>query len=167
MDGEVPNLQSSEKDTGETGIVAVLADGLAPLDAFERDVLKIARYFFEAFSCPAGHAWVDAFGEAERTFPIPFGATIAHAVLIAINAVRASRKRTFMFERPASVPGVFSLTDNERYFIRILHDIRRGDRASARSHALYLCEGNDASRVLAAVERLAIITGDVDDVHFN
>lgn len=130
-------------------------------------MLNIARYFFDAFSRPAGHAWVEAFGEAERVFPVPFGATVGHAVLIAVNALRTSRRRTFVFERPGSMAGAFNLTDTERYFMRILHDIRRCDRASARAHALFLCEGNDASRVLAALERLAIITGDIDELHFN
>lgn len=142
-------------------------DQQATLDAYERDVVAISRYFFEAFARPDGHAWIEAFAQAERVFPVPFGASIGHAILIAINAVRASRRRTFIFERPGSVVGSFELTDTERYFIRILHDIRRDDRASARAHALFLCEGNDASKVLAAFERLAIITGDVQDPHFN
>lgn len=164
MSSEAPNMQPSRLSPGATGAAQPL---VSALDDFERDVLTIARHFFEAFARPEGHAWVDAFGEAERTFPMPFGASIAHAVLIAINALRTSRRRTFLFERPGSLAAAFTLTDTERYFIRILHDIRRGDRASARAHALFLCEGNDATRVLAALERLAIITGDVDDPHFN
>lgn len=158
--------RQSAQATIKAGIAAVQPE-LASLDGFERDVLNIARHFFEAFSRPASLAWIDAFRLAEYVFPMPFGATIGHAILIAINAMRTSRQRTFVFERPDSPLGAFTLTDTERYFMRILHDIRRGDRASARAHALFLCEGNDATRVLAAIERLAMITGDVDDPQFN
>jgi len=140
---------------------------LDSLDDFERNVLTIARHFFEAFAEPSRHSWIDAFGAAERAFPVPFGASIAHAILIAIIAMRVSRRHTFVFERPEGLAAAFTLTDTERYFIKTLHDIRRGDRASARAHALFLCEGNDASSVLAALERLAIITGDVDELHFT
>jgi hypothetical protein len=140
---------------------------MSQLDSFERDVLRVARYFFETFARAESHAWIMAFREAERAFPAPFGASIAHAVLIAINELRASRQRTFQFERPESAFAAHSLTDNERYFILTLHYIRRGNWASARAQALYLCEGNDGSGVLKAFERLAIITGDVEDLHFN
>lgn len=145
------------------------ADGftIAQLDTFEREVLNIARRFFEAFARPESHAWMDAFREAEQAFPAPFGASIAHAVLIAINELRASRRSVFQFERSGSASGARVLTDGERYFICVLHHIRRGNWASARAHALFLCEGNDASRLLAASERLAIITGDVSDLRFN
>jgi len=140
---------------------------LAELDEFELGVLKIARHFFQAFARPESHAWLDAFHEAERTFPAPFGATIAHAVVIAINAFRISRRRFFQFDKPNSPFGGRTLTDCERYFILVLHHIRRRDWISARAQALYLCEGNDTSGILAAFERLAIITGDVTDLHFN
>lgn len=140
---------------------------MAQLDTFEKQVLDIARYFFQAFANPESQAWINAFGEAERSFPAPFGATIAHAILIAINEVRASRRGSFQFEHPASVAAEHSMTDAERYFILVLHHVRRTDRTAARSQALFLCEGNDATRVLAAFERLAIITGDVGEPHFN
>lgn len=134
---------------------------------FEDQVLAIARHFFQAFASPASQAWIDAFGKAEREFPAPFGATIAHAVSIVINEVRVSRRRPFQFERPGTLAAAHGMTDTERYFVLVLHHIRRADRAAARAHALLLCEGNDASRVLAAFERLAIITGDAGDLHFN
>lgn len=140
---------------------------MAQLDTFEREVLKIARHFFEAFARPESQSWMGAFHEAERVFPAPFGATIAHATVIAINELRISRTRTFQFEHPGSAFGDFTLTDCERYLILILHHIRRRNWTSARANALYLCEGNDTSRVLAAFERIAIITGDVEEPHFN
>lgn len=167
LGNNAPNLPSTGTQGRRAADSGIDTPAIAWLDPFERDVLEIARYFFEAFSDPASHAWVEAFRKAETVFPMPFGASIAHAILIAINALRVSRRQTFQFERPSSLSGSACLTDAERYFMRILYDIRRQDRVSARAHALFLCEGNDASEVLAAFERLAIITGDVGDPHFN
>lgn len=140
---------------------------MAHLDAFEIQTLTVARQFFESFARPEGHAWMHAFHIAEQAFPAPFGATIAHAILIAVNEMRVRRKRTFQFERPGSPFAVRSMTDCERYLIAILHHIRRKEWTSARSNALYLCEGNETGGVLAAFERLAIITGDVTETRFN
>lgn len=137
------------------------------LDAFERNVLKIARQFFESFARPGGHAWIKAFQDAEHAFPAPFGATIANAILISINEMRMSRRNMFSFERSTSAFASSSLTDTERYFMLALHDVRRKNWGSARAHALVLCEGNEVSRLLAALERLAIITGDAGELHFN
>lgn len=139
---------------------------MAQLDGFEHQVLRIARHFFEGFARPESHAWMQAFLEAERSFPVPFGASIAHAISIAINELRVSRQRLFQFEHPGSMAAAVTLTDNERYFMLVLHHIRRGDRAAARAHALFLCEGNEVTGVLSALERLAMITGDVTEPHF-
>lgn len=163
-------LNRAERNSrGSASNLCVSTGGSPPalLDTFESQVLKIARHFFQAFSDPESQAWVNAFGQAERSFPVPFGATIGHAILIAINEVRFSRRGSFQFECPGSLAGEHSMTDAERYFILILHHVRRADRTAARAHALFLCEGNDTSRVLAAFERLAVITGDAGDLHFN
>lgn len=167
MDNNAPNPPPTGTHEQRAADDSTGTPAIAWLDPFERDVLEIARHFFQAFSEPASHAWIEAFRKAEGVFPVPFGASIAHAILIAINALRLSRRRSFQFERPHSLTGEAFLTDTERYFMRILYDIRRHDRVSARAHALFLCEGNDASRVLAAFERLAIITGDVSEPYFN
>ena len=48
-----------------------------------------------------------------------------------------------------------------------LHDLRRKSWGSARAHAMVLCEGNEASGLLSALERLAIIACDTGELHFN
>lgn len=164
MSGDQPYLRRGAAALGIEG------DGQRPairLDPFEHDALCIARHFFEAFAHPEGHAWVQALREAERAFPVPFGASIAHAILIAINEVRASKRQTFWFERPGRPSTDSKLTEDERYLILILQAIRRGDSVAARAHALFLCEGGQTAGVLAAFERLAIITGDVSDLRYN
>lgn len=49
-------------------------------DKFESSILLIARFFFQANDEPSSKAWKNAFLLAEKYFPPPFGASIAHAL---------------------------------------------------------------------------------------
>ncbi|MEM1005933.1 MAG: hypothetical protein AAF496_00470 [Pseudomonadota bacterium] len=136
-------------------------------DEFETNVLDIARHFFLAFAEPESEAWVEAFRRAELMFPAPFGATIANAILIALNDMRQSRVRLFTYSNPRCDDCLHHITDEERYFISALRDMRRSNRGAVETNCMLLCEGNDASDLLASLERIAIITGDVEDPKYN
>ena len=130
-------------------------------DVFEISVLQIMRHFCEAFEQPVKQTWKSAFLEAERIFSPPFGATIAHAISITIDMVCLGRKRNFSYFRRTSTQADSLITDEERYFLMTLHYARRGKRSSARSYAMMVNEGSNFEAFLSAVERLAIITGDL------
>lgn len=130
-------------------------------DAFELHVLEIARYFFVTWSDPHSQSWMEAFLRAEQMFPPPFGATIANAVVVMLNAMRVARPHLFNYHNPRCVGCSRQITDEERYLISALHAVRRGQRSTAETQTLMLCEGRDASGFLAACERLAIITSDI------
>lgn len=136
-------------------------------DVFETNVLEIARHFFLAFAEPESEAWIDAFRRAEQAFPVPFGATIANAVLIAIQDMRRSRIRLFTYSNPRCIECSKLITDEERYFMTALQSIRRARFGMAETNCLLLCEGGDATALLASLERIAIITGDVQEPRFN
>tara|TARA_B100001175_G_C19235824_1_gene507579 strand:+ start:191 stop:685 length:495 start_codon:yes stop_codon:yes gene_type:complete len=136
-------------------------------DIFEISVLQIMRYFCEAFEQPVNQAWKLAFLEAERIFPPPFGATIAHAISITIDMVCLGRKRKFSYFRRTSTQTNNLITDEERYFLMTLHYVRRGKRSSARTYAMMVNEGSKIEAFLSAIERLAIITGDLESPVFK
>ena len=48
-----------------------------------------------------------------------------------------------------------------------LHNIRRGKKSAARSYAMMVSEGPQFVDFLAALERIGIITGDVESPDFN
>lgn len=143
----------------------LLAD--CDFDEFELHVLEIARHFFLAFADPESEAWVEAFRRAEQVFPVPFGATIANAILIALNDMRRSRIRMFTYSNPRCEGCVRHITDEERYLISALKNIRRANRGTAKMNCMLLCEGGNTAKLLASLERIAIITGDVKTPEFN
>ena len=132
-------------------------------DEFETNVLRIARRFFHSFAVPESQAWHKAFFEAERMFPAPFGATIATAVLAVIDELRVARKSSFVFISGACQSCEKRVTQEERYLIAAVHNIRRRNRSQAHANAMMLCEGHDPSDFLMAIGRLGIITGENDE----
>ncbi|MEM9247734.1 MAG: hypothetical protein AAGB05_03445 [Pseudomonadota bacterium] len=137
------------------------------LDGFETSVLTVSRHIFETMERPESQCWMSAFWYAEQAFPPPFGATIAHALVIAIDALRTTRLRPFVYLRTSDPLANASITAEERYLVLALRGVRRGDLATARLNGLLLCDGSDATALLAALERLAIITGDVTETAFQ
>ena len=68
------------------------------LDPFEQAFLCVARHFFETHDAPDAQCWMHAFMAAEQRFPPPFGATIAHAISLAVSAL-ATRRGSFAYFR--------------------------------------------------------------------
>ena len=53
------------------------------------------------------------------------------------------------------------MTNEEKYFLMTLQSIRLQRKSSILSYAVMVCEGPNVRDFLSALERLAIITGDV------
>ena len=128
--------------------------GKTPFDQFELDILQITRLFFLSFHHPESFAWVNAYSMAEQRFKKPYGATIANGVLTAINAVCGARGAGLRYHDPQCSVCQEYVTPEEITFIRILHELRKGNRSLARAMALQLCEASDESRTIEAMEQL-------------
>ena len=133
-----------------------------PFDGFERDVLQIARLFFKAFDLPESHGWVNAFYFAELRLHAPYGATIANAVLMSINAMRIARSSGFNYLDPSCQTCKKYITAEERYFIGTLHNIRLKNRSGVKMSSMLLCQGSDDTGFTEAMGRLALITIDYE-----
>jgi len=136
------------------------------LTEFETAFLSVARSFFETFESPNGQCWMLGFMDAERRFPIPYGATIAHAISLAVTALRDTHQGVFPYFRTTDEMADRAVTQTERYLIETLRHIRSGNRAAAQTSAMLLCQGNSARTLLQALERLCLITGDVTELRF-
>lgn len=136
------------------------------LDAFEQSFLCVARHFFETHDAPDSQCWMQAFLVAETRFPPPFGATIAHAISLAVSAL-AARPGTFAYYETGHVLADHAITREEQYLINVLRHLRTGERAKVHATAMLLCCGADTRAFLAAMERLCIIIGDVSELRFQ
>ena len=130
-------------------------------DNFEISVLRIARHFFESLDQPKSQAWKSGFLQAEHIFSIPFGASIAHAISIAIDMMCLGRIRSFSYFATSHPKARLTMTNEEKYFLMTLQSIRLQRKSSILSYAVMVCEGPNVRDFLSALERLAIITGDV------
>ena len=137
------------------------------LEPFETDFLRVARYLCQTHEEPVAQCWMQAFIDAEQCFPPPFGATIAHAISIALTTVQSARGGVFSYFRVSDTLSDDAITQEERYLIEVLRGLRSGDIARVRSVALLLCQGGDADAFLGAMERLCMITGDVSRLRFQ
>lgn len=162
MPGHRMNATSAKMDVGQA-----LAQSDLQLDPFEEQFLDIARRFIIALAFPESLAWVDAFRRAETAFPPPFGATIASAILIAIREMQLSRFHPGSARVALHTVEPQRISEEERHLMRAFQSVRRHKHSDAHAHAILLCEGGDCHAFLSALERVAIITGDVDVPHYN
>lgn len=128
-----------------------------PFDQIERDVLQMARMYFLSFHKPESQAWVNAFYSAEQRFGMPYGATIGNAVLMAVNSMRSARSAGFSYRDPKCPTCREFITNEERYFVSALHDIRQRNRSGAKMNAMLLCQGADDQQFLDCMGRLAVL----------
>jgi len=155
-----------EMTSSDTSQIFVYDPGIAEraaldMDTFENTFLSVARHIITTFDVPDSQCWMTAFLEAEERFPPPFGATIAHAIVIIIHILKQERSSTFAYFRHDDPVAKLSMTPQERYLMLTLRAVRNADGFRARMNAMLACEGGDAQLLLGSVERLAMITGDV------
>lgn len=141
-------------------------ESLAP-DTFETTFLSVCRYFFESFQKPESQCWMNAFMEAEQRFAPPFGATLAHAITIALKELREVRQIPFSYHKHGSFAAEQAVTDDERYLVLTLRAIREGRLSEARSNAIMLCAGGESKALLGALERICVLTGEIETLHFQ
>lgn len=136
------------------------------MDAFEQAFLCIARHFFETHDSPDTQCWMQGFMAAEQRFPPPFGATIAHAISLAVSAL-AGRSGSFAYYRTDHALADHAITREEQYLLQVLRGLRSGESGNLQTTAMLLCCGSDTRPFLAAMERLCLITGDVTELRYQ
>ena len=134
--------------------------GQTSFDQLELDILQITRLFFLSFHHPESYAWINAYSMAEKRYDKPYGATIANAVLTAINAVCGARGSGLRYHDPKCSICQEYVTPEEQFFIGTLHELRVGNTSVARTMAMHLCEGLDETRTFEAMGQLAQVTTD-------
>ena len=153
MEIEQPSHGNEEKSSQDT----FLRD--SGYEAFEKDVLMIARLFFMTFTKPQSHSWIDAFEGASVRFGPPFGATIAMAVADVIRSLGQCRTTPFQFINPRCKNCRQRISEEERYLLSAFQATRQNKRSEATAFAMLVCEGNDAGKVIAALKRLSLLFG--------
>ncbi len=124
------------------------------LDAFEHAALAIMRCFFSSFADPACQGWLKAARAAETCFAGDEPGARFLSLLRVVQAMRMARRSPFRFSNPDCAGCAAVLTEAERHLMLALRGARRGRLGAARAHALLLCEGGDATGLLAALDAL-------------
>ncbi|QFT01523.1 hypothetical protein FIV06_29100 (plasmid) [Labrenzia sp. THAF191b] len=123
----------------------------------EQSVLCAVRLICMNYSNPACFTWESALETCERDFGAERGPQIGMVVMKCMRALRMTRTSGFNFTNLACPCCREKLSDHELAFMRLLTAQRTGNGLSRQTHALILCEGADASRLLGHMEQLAIL----------
>lgn len=129
--------------------------------------IRIARYFFCNFSQPHSQSWSQAFSYAEEAFDYSNGPVIASLVSKVLQAVRRSRRSTFMYNNPSCENCARILTEHERRLLSALCEIRRGRLERADLELMLLCEGNDYSAATMWLRELALALPTMSEGRLN
>jgi hypothetical protein len=97
---------------------------------------------------------------AEKRYGKPYGATIANAVLTAINAVCGARGSGLRYHDPQCSICQEYVTPEEQFFIGRLHGLRVGNTSVARTMAMQLCKGIDKTRTFEVMGQPAQVAAD-------
>ena len=129
--------------------------GELDLDPIDFGFLTAVRFFCLAFAEPEQQAWTTAFLASGSFFPDPGSADAMRRTLAVIHEVRTARKSVFRFSNPrcAGCSGV--ATHDERHLVQLIQASRKMKAASALPSAMFLCEGNDSTRLKASAEDFA------------
>ncbi|MEM7693093.1 MAG: hypothetical protein AAF318_01470 [Pseudomonadota bacterium] len=127
----------------------------AGFDPIETTILAIARFYWQAFAIPESQSWLRALHLAEERFGPRLGQDIGLGVLSAVQAMRMSRRSCFQFNNPQCTGCAVIVSEHEQHFMAAFRAIRQGSLRTARTHAMILCEGNDATAMLDRMGDLA------------
>lgn len=133
----------------------------------EQHFLTVVRCFLQTYETPGSQCWMNAFLYAEQRFPPPFGATVAHACHLAIETLCLARGRSLSYLKTDNELADRAVTNSERQLIEVLRAVQTSDVEKAEWTALLLCHGGDTKDFLAALERLFIITGQIEELKFQ
>ena len=117
-----------------------------------QSILQIMRLYMQSVSHPSSMAWMAALSGAETAFGPTSGPQIAARTLEVLQQVRMSRKSVFRFNSPTCPCCCQIVTEPERRFMLALDSTNSG--AAAKMELIMLCEGNDVTLALNAMNCL-------------
>ena len=117
-----------------------------------QSILQIMRLYMQSVSHPSSMAWMAALSGAETAFGPTSGPQIAARTLEVLQQVRMSRKSVFRFNSPTCPCCCQIVTEHERRFMLALDSTNSG--AAAKMELIMLCEGNDVTLALNAMNHL-------------
>jgi|GEM_PF-1871629 len=117
-----------------------------------QSILQIMRLYMQSVSHPSSMAWMAALSGAETAFGPTSGPQIAARTLEVLQQVRMSRKSVFRFNSPTCPCCCQIVTEHERRFMLALDSTNSG--AAAKMELIMLCEGNDVTLALNAINHL-------------
>ena len=129
----------------------------AGLDPFELAFLQISRYFFASFSDPERRHWSTAFTLAKRAWGPFHGPALATGIVEVLDAMRMTRRETFMFSNPVCPNCSSKISGHERNLMTCVMAARRGNRTKLNAGALMLFNGQEPQVFIAVLD--AFIAG--------
>lgn len=123
-----------------------------PIDDFEAALLPLLRHFTWALSGDSPKGWQTAYGLAAERWGAPIGLSVAHEIGKLVTALEQTRGALPRVQDPLSMDARLLVTLDEKYFLLMVHHMRRDETADARDAVWALTEG----RALAAFIRQAL-----------
>ncbi|MCF2905404.1 hypothetical protein L0666_10410 [Octadecabacter sp. CECT 8868] len=117
-------------------------------------VLQIMRLCMQSVAHPPSMAWMAVLPGADEAFGTTYGPQIAARTLETLQAVRLSRRSLFGFNSPTCPSCCQIVTEHERRFMTALECVRIGATGQAKLELIMLCEGNDVTPALNAIDYL-------------
>ncbi|MEM9707545.1 MAG: hypothetical protein AAF871_02045 [Pseudomonadota bacterium] len=124
----------------------------AGYDGIETAILEVARFYWQTFAMPETQSWLMAHHRSEVRFGQEMGGLLGLDILSAVQAMRMARTSCFKFNNPGCPHCAEIVSEHERQFMNVLQSIRAKRMGATITHAMLLCEGNDAS---AFIQRMA------------
>lgn len=123
-----------------------------PIDDFEVALLPLVRHFTLALSGESPKGWKTAYGLAAERWGTPIGLSVAHEIGKLVAALEETRGTLPRVQDPLSMDARLLVTLDERFFLLMVHHMRRDETADARDAVWALTEG----RILAPFIRQAL-----------
>ena len=137
----------------------------AGFDPVENTLLTLVRFFAETFAMPQTQSWMRSIDYAEQQFGTDKGAVVAQRLLLALQAMRKTKRSQFHFSAPSCKWCSDIVTENERRFVAAIANLRRGKSSQTITELMFLCEGNNTSNLINCINNLCAVLPPVSDIH--
>lgn len=111
-------------------------------DAFEIDLLQVARRFLVAFENPLESGWHNAYSLAAETWNESPGLSVAHYLQKLLWGLSRCRSEKLVYQNPFCPKARTLVTEDERNLLGMLHHMRRDQTPQARLCVEALTDGH-------------------------
>ena len=114
---------------------------------------------------PHTQSWMQSIEYAAHHFGADEGAVITQRLLFALQAMRKNTRSEFNFSAPSCKVCSEIVTENERRFMAAITNVRRGKASLTVTELMFLCEGNDTSRLIECINNLCAVLPPVSSIY--